>query len=144
MDTLKISFYVVNRSLHHNLGIELWVDQQKFFDNNISTGCHHVMHEFEADGGEHVLKIVLKNKTVEHTRIDESGNIVEDALIDVKNILIDDIDLTQLVYTLSHYVHDSNGHEPIAVHPFYGHLGCNGYVQLSFETPVYLWLLENM
>lgn len=144
MDTIKISLDVSNRSQHHNLGIELWVDREKFFDNNISPGLHHIIHEFQAPDGEHVLKIILKNKTAEHTKVDECGNIVEDALINIDNIFLDEINVTQLVYQLSQYVHDGNGHETIAVHPFYGDMGCNGRVQLSFENPVYLWLLENM
>ena len=144
MDTIKISFDVVNRSQHHNLGIELWIDKQKFFDNSISPGKHHIVHDFQAADGEHVLRAVLKNKTTEHTRVDQSGNIIEDALIHLGNIMLDEIDVTQLVYQLSQYVHDGNGHETIAVHPFYGDMGCNGRVQLSFQSPVYLWLLENM
>ena len=144
MDTIKISLDVVNRSQHHNLGIELWIDREKFFDNSISSGKHHIIHEFQANDGEHVLRMVLKNKGPEHTRVDESGTIIEDALINISNINIDEIDVTQLVYQLSQYVHDGNGHETIAVHPFYGDMGCNGRVQLSFASPVYLWLLENM
>jgi hypothetical protein len=144
MDTIKISLDVVNRSQHHNLGIELWIDKQKFFDNSISPGKHHIVHDFQAADGEHVLRAVLKNKTTEHTRVDQSGNIIEDALIHLGNIMLDEINVTQLVYQLSQYVHDGNGHETIAVHPFYGDMGCNGRVQLSFQSPVYLWLLENM
>ena len=144
METIKLSLDVSNRSQHHNLGIELWIDKEKFFDNNIGPGSHHIIHEFEATDGEHMLKIVLKNKNTEHTKLDESGNIIEDALININNITIDEINITQLVYQLAQYVHDGNGHETIAVHPFYGDMGCNGRVQLSFANPVYLWLLENM
>jgi hypothetical protein len=144
MDTIKISLDVTNRSQHHNLGIELWIDQARFFDNTVSPGCHHIMHEFDAQDGEHVLRIVLKNKTADHTRLDDAGAIIEDALINIDNIMLDEINVTQLVYELGQYVHDGNGHETIAVHRFYGDMGCNGRVQLSFESPVYLWLLENM
>lgn len=144
MDTIKISLDVVNRSQHHNLGIELWIDNQKFFDNTVSPGKHHIVHDFQAADGEHILRAVLKNKTTEHTRVDEAGNIIEDALINLDNISFDDISITQLVYQLSQYVHDGNGSKTIAVHPFYGDMGCNGRVQLSFQSPAYLWLLENM
>jgi|688.fasta_scaffold640609_1 hypothetical protein len=144
MDTIKISFDVTNRSQHHNLGIELWIDRDKFFDSDISPGQHHIIHSFDAADGEHVLRAVLKNKTAEHTQVDESGNIIEDALIHLGNITLDEINVTQLVYQLAQYVHDGNGHETIAVHRFYGDLGCNGHVQMSFQSPVYLWLLENM
>jgi hypothetical protein len=144
MNTVKISLDVTNRSQHHNLGIELWIDKNKFFDNNISPGVHHVMHEFESTNSEHILKVILKNKTTEHTVIDDQGCIIEDALINISNIMLDDIDVTQLVYELGEYVHDGNGQETIAVHRFYGDMGCNGRVQLSFSSPVYVWLLENM
>jgi hypothetical protein len=144
MDTIKISLDIVNRSQHHNLGIELWIDREKFFDNTVSPGQHHIIHAFNADDGEHVLCMVLKNKGPEHTLVDESGNITEDALINISNIKIDEIDVTQLVYELAQYVHDGNGHQTIAVHQFCGDMGCNGQVQLSFANPLYLWLLENM
>jgi len=144
MDTIRISLDVSNRSQHHNLGIELWIDQEKFFDSTISPGTHHIVHDFSAQDGEHILRAVLKNKTAEHTRVNEQGDIIEDALIRIDNISFDGIDIAQLVYQLSQYVHDGNGSETIAVHPFYGDMGCNGRVQLSFQSPVYLWLLENM
>lgn len=144
MDTVKISVDVTNRSQHHNLGIELWVDKTKFFDNSISPGLHHVMHEFESNDSEHILKIVLKNKTSEHTTVDSTGAIIEDALINISNFMLDEIDVTQLLYELGDYVHDGNGQETIAVHKFYGDMGCNGRVQLSFSSPIYMWLLENM
>ncbi len=144
MDTVRISLDVTNRSQHHNLGIELWLDKEKFFDNNIGSGKHHIVHDFSASEGEHVLRAVLKNKTAKHTQIDQAGNIIEDALIHIGNITIDEIDVTQLVYQLAQYVHDGNGSKTIAVHPFYGDMGCNGRDQMSFQSPVYLWLLENM
>jgi len=144
MDKIKLSLDIVNPSEFHNLGIELWLNKQKFFDNLISPGTHHVIHEFEVADGDHVLKIKFKNKSHEHTEINEQGEIISDALIKIKNVIFDDINIDQLIYNLSEYVHDGNGSQTIAVHKFYGNLGCNGHVQLKFFTPVYLWLLENM
>jgi len=65
-------------------------------------------------------------------------------VINVNNIKIDGIDITQIVYQLSQYIHDTNGKNTMAVHQFYGDLGCNGKVELNFTAPVYLWMLENI
>ena len=144
MDKIKLSLDITNPSEFHNLGIELWIDKAKFFDNLIGPGTHHVIHEFEIADGDHCFKIKFKNKRHEHTKIDEAGGIISDALINVSNICLDEIKIDQLIHEKAEYIHDTNGIETIAVHPFYGNLGCNGHVQLKFSTPVYLWLLENM
>ena len=149
METLKLSLDLVNTSEFHNLlDVELWMDKNKFFDNSISPGRHHIIHEFDVSDGEHYFKIVLKNKNKErsnkHTKIDNQGSIISDSMIAVSNVIVNDIEIDNLLVEKAQYVHDSNGIETIAVHPFYGNLGCNGHVQLKFSTPIYLWLLENM
>lgn len=144
MDLIRLSLDISNTSEFHNMGIELWIDRNKFFDNSVAPGTHHVIHEFDCEDGEHWLKIVLKNKTQENTKIDHEGNIVADSLINVSNICLDEINIDTMMHNLADYVHDGNGTKTIAVHDFYGNLGCNGRVQLKFSAPVYLWLLENM
>jgi hypothetical protein len=148
MEKIKLSLDIVNPSEFHNLGIELWIDKAKFFDSLIAPGTHHVQHEFEVEDGNHSFKIKFKNKNKnksnEHTKINEDGSIISDALINISNICLDEIKIDQLLYEKAEYVHSTNGIETIAVHPFYGNFGCNGHVQLKFSTPVYLWLLENM
>lgn len=144
MEKIKLSLDITNASEFHNLGIELWIDKNKFFDNTVSPGRHHIIHEFDSNDGDHYLKIKLKNKSNEHTTVNDLGEIVSDALINISNIAFDEIQIDQLMYQLAEYVHDTNGKETIAVHKFYGNLGCNGHVQLHFSTPIYLWLLENM
>lgn len=144
MDRIKLGVDISNTSEFHNLSIELWLDKDKFFDSTIAPGKHHVIHEFDGADGDHILKIKLKNKTAEHTQIDEQGNIISDALITVDNVYLDEINIDQLIWSHGEYVHDGNGTEVISVHKFYGDMGCNGHVQLRFSSPVYLWLLENM
>ena len=148
MEKLKLSLDVVNPSEFHNLGIELWLNKQKFFDNSISPGTHHIIHEFEVADGDHFFKIKLKNKNKdrvnEHTKIDDNGTIISDAVIDISNVTFNEIQIDQLMTDHGEYVHDNNGSQVIAVHKFYGSLGCNGHVQLKFSTPIDFWLLENM
>jgi hypothetical protein len=144
MDKIKLNLDISNPSEFNNLGIELWLNKTMFFDNLISPGTHHIIHEFESDDSNHILKIKLKNKTHEHTKINSAGEIESDVLINISNIALDEILIDQLMYEKAEYVHDGNGSQTIAVHKFYGNLGCNGHVQLNFSSPVYLWLLENM
>jgi hypothetical protein len=145
MQKIRISLDIVNTSTSHNIGIELRFDDVRFFDSIISPGTHHVVHEFNEDEAEHCLYIVMKGKTQQDTKIDDQGNILEDSIIDIQNVSVDEINIDQLMYDLAQYIHDGNGTEPVeSINKFYGHLGCNGRVQLKFSTPIYLWLLENM
>jgi hypothetical protein len=145
MQKVRISLDVVNPSESHNIGIELRIDDVKFFDSIVAPGTHHIVHEFDEDETEHCLYIVMKGKTQTDTEIDDQGNIVNDAVIDIKNVSLDEINIDRLIHDLGQYIHDGNGAEPVqSIHRFYGHLGCNGRVQLKFACPVYLWFLENM
>jgi hypothetical protein len=145
MQKTRISLDVVNTSASHNIGIELRLGKVKFFDSTVSPGTHHIVYEFDEDEDEHYLYIVMKGKTHQDTKIDDQGNILEDSIIDIRNISIDEINIDQLMTELAQYIHDSNGTDPSqSIHKFYGHMGCNGRVQLKFSCPIYLWLLENM
>lgn len=144
MDIEQLSLDLVNTSDAHNMGIELWLDECKFFDSTVSPGTHHVLHEFSTDEQEHSFRIILKNKNHSNTQVDHAGNILKDSLIDIKNIQIAGINLDYLVTTKSTYCHDNNGQSTLTEHKFYGHLGCNGTVEFKFSSPIYLWLLENM
>ena len=96
------------------------------------------------DDAEHELKFVLKNKTHEHTKLNEAGDIASDAMLSISNIAFDDIKLGHMFFEQALYLHDMNGSQSMNQHKFYGNMGCNGYVSLKFSTPVYIWLLENM
>ena len=126
------------------LGIEIWLDDACIL--NIShvqqdTVFEHHMSEDEA---EHSLRFVLKGKTSAHTQISESGEILKDATIFLKDFCFDEISLGHLFTEKTTYSHDFNGHGPATQQKFHGTMGCNGTVELKFYTPVYLWLLENM
>lgn len=126
------------------LALEIWVDTDKIFDQEISQALHFE-HNIDDDvERDRELKFVLKNKTDLHTKIDDAGNIISDAMIEIKNLKFDDIELGYVFYTLAQYHHNQNGHSDWVNEKFYGHMGCNGTVSLKFANPVYLWLLENI
>ena len=93
---------------------------------------------------DHVLAVELLGKTWAHTEIDAAGKIVKDSLVHLSDFSIDDIAIDQLVWENARYLHDHNQTGEAAIHDYFGHMGCNGRVELEFSTPVYLWLLEKM
>lgn len=144
MKKLKFSCTVENTSRFDNLKLEFWLDNIKFFDSAVASGKTSVCYDFEEDNASHCLKIVLKDKTHEHTTVDDSGNIVSDVLISIKEICFDDIPVDQMIFDNATYTHNNNNSTDDIEDKFYGHLGCNGTVALEIKTPLYLWLLENM
>ena len=144
MDTIKFNCVVGSTNFAVPLGLEIWLDQHKFFDqDHIDQPCQ-VEHEISDDDGDHELRFVLKNKQSDHTKVDADGNIVSDARVTVSDIEFDDINCQYLTTTLSQYQHDFNGTGEPTTESFYGEMGCNGTVRLEFTTPIYLWLLEKM
>jgi hypothetical protein len=126
------------------LGMEVWIDDQKIFDQEHVFADHHIDHEFDDDDGEHELRFVLKNKLSDHTKVDQDNKIISDATLFVSNIRFEDVSCQQIVYESAKYQHDFNGTGAPIIDKFYGAMGCNGTVTVKFTTPIYLWLLENM
>ena len=144
MNSVKFSCAISPSNIAVPLGCEIWIDDTCVFDQNHVTEPVAVAHEFSDEDGEHVLRITLKNKLSEHTVIDDSGEIVSDAMLTVSNISFDEIDCTQIVQDLAVYRHNFNDTGADIPDQFFGDMGCNGTIELKFATPVYLWLLENM
>ena len=126
------------------LGLRVVLDQATIFETAHVTEAVQIKHDISDADGEHELTFELFGKLPEHTKITETGEIVSDALIEIGNITLDEIDLDQIFQLLAVYHHDFNGSQAPADHKFYRHMGCNGIVTLKFTTPIYLWLLENM
>jgi hypothetical protein len=143
-DTVTISCILDTTDPASALGFEAWVDDHKICDINHVESKQPVSFELPDDDGEHELKFILKNKTSEHTKIDEAGNIVSDARLTVTDLSFDEIELGHMVTELATYTHDFNGTKELTEDKFYGEIGCNGTVSFKFSTPIYLWLLEHM
>ena len=104
----------------------------------------HVKIEINDDDAQHELIIELLGKQSSHTQINDQGDIVKDAVVTVSNIVVDDIDISDIFSEKSQYRHNFNGTGDQVTERFYSTLGCNGTVTVNFSTPIYLWLLENM
>ena len=126
------------------LGFEAWIDDKKFHDTDHVEGRQQISMEIPDDEAEHELLLIMKNKTIEHTQVDETGNIMSDVKLTVTDVAFDDIQLGHMLTEKATYTHDFNGTGVMGQHKFYGEIGCNGTVSLKFTTPIYLWLLEHM
>ena len=143
--TVSITFNLSTTDAMAELGFEAWIDQRKFLDLDHVKETQPVTVELDdQDDTAHELRLVLKNKTSENTQVDEQGNIIADARLQVTDIAFDGIPLGHIVTEASTYKHDFNGNGTTIQAKFYGELGCNGTVSLKFATPMYLWLLEHM
>lgn len=144
METVQISFDVETSNSECPLGVQVWLDDSLLLDH------HHVQekitfaHDMSDDDGEHQLRIMLLGKTADHTQVDEAGNIIKDATLQISTVTIDGIDVNQLFLARCVYTHDFNGTQPEIQDTFHGTAGCNGTIVFEFSTPIYLWLLENM
>lgn len=142
-DNVKISYEIGTTDSTIPLGLEVWVDDQKFFE----TDCvqpQQLSIDVPDDEGEHELRFVLKHKRSEHTKIDAAGNIVSDATVIIKNLIFDEVPLGHVFTKLAEYHHDFNGTQNTTCAKFYGEMGCNGTLSLKFTSPIYVWLLENI
>jgi hypothetical protein len=142
-DTLKIKLKIGSTDYSIPLGLEVWLDDKFIYDAVVNAP---VLNEFEiADtDGKHELRVVLKNKLPEHTKIDAEGKIVADAMLTVDLVEFDEININDLFIAKSQYSHSFNSDSEPILDKCYGNLGCNGTVSLEFASPVYLWLLEHM
>lgn len=142
-DTFRISCSIQPQG--EPLGLEIWLNDCKLFDQHSVNDTQNFESECaDLDDQPCSLRFVLKNKQSQHTRIDSDNNIVSDSTIAITNVCFDEINIDQIVFEQAKYQHNFNGNGVETIEKFYGTLGCNGTVELTFTTPVYLWILENM
>jgi hypothetical protein len=100
--------------------------------------------EFDADvaEGPAVLKIRLENKQWTDTiQNEDKTEILKDMLLNIKSIEIDEIDLGNMIWEKSTFTGD-DADRPVLDNCV--NLGWNGSWELRFESPFYIWLLENI
>lgn len=145
MNNSKLTFNITPSDPQNPLGFEVWINDQQLINCEQVTETQPVLYEFDDEVEQsHQVKIVVKNKTNEHTEVSDTGEIIKDSLLDINNFKLDDIDIDQVVRTKAVYSHDFNGYGQATQDQFYNTTGCNGTITFEFAAPGYLWLLENM
>ena len=94
------------------------------------------------DEQSHTLNFTLHDKSKYDTELDEKGEITKDTLVKIKQIEIDDVDITHMLSAnpdVFYYKHDDG-----TVTTFHDVMGVNGTSTVNFTTPFYVWLLETL
>ena len=134
-----------NDLVYGDLVLVVRLDNNVIFNQAVGRDVETVLHQFNDENEtRHVLEFELMGKMPWHTQIDNNGNIIQDCLVQIYDIKFDDISIDELMFKLAKYHHDFNGTKEAVVDSFFGELGCNGIVRFEFDSPVYIWLLENM
>lgn len=144
MDTVKIAFNIETSDAACPLGVKVCLDDTVLLNHQHVTEKIEFWHDIRDDDGQHTLSIEIFGKTTDHTKVDEQGNIIRDAVLQISGVTIDGIDVHQLFLDRCKYTHDFNGTQATVIDTFHGAAGCNGIITFEFSTPIYLWLLENM
>jgi hypothetical protein len=143
-NSVKLSCSIATNDPAVPLGLVIYLNDLVIFDLDHVVDTINFEYDMPDDDGEHCLKFIMKNKTIDHTQIDSQGTIVKDARLQISDLAFDEIKLGQIFIEQALYEHDFNGTGSKTQTKFYGEMGCNGTVSLCFATPLYLWLLENM
>ena len=133
------------------------VNNTEFVCAELSSDAHTIEYfEFDAsvDDGECSLVVEFLNKSLHDTVLDVHGNMIEDLLLNIESVEIDEIDLGFLIWTSSDYYPNyprsylnkmlALGNELPDTVKNCVNLGWNGRWKLSFTSPFYIWLLENI
>jgi hypothetical protein len=143
MSTAKLSFCAAASGPDLRLIVRL--DDTVIYDAHPATEPTAVEHVFDDDQErDHVLIFEMQGKLPEHTKVTETGEILEDRCVIITDIAFDDIQLEHMITEIARYHHDTNGTTDLVIDSFHTVMGCNGQVEMRFTTPIYLWLLENM
>lgn len=111
-----------------------------------SEELFYVEFDAELPEGASTLKIRLENKEDSDILKDSyddpnNFNIIGDLLLNIKSVEIDEINLGNLLYDKSKFVGDDPSRPVLdKCHD----LGWNGTWIFPFESPFYIWLLENI
>jgi hypothetical protein len=145
MSAITITFDLDSSNYSAQLAFDVVLNNVVVFSTDHVTALTPVTVEVDDNiDTDHELKFVLKNKTQDHTKVNEQGTILSDTMLSIGNIAFDGIKLGHVFVEQTVYHHDTNGSSNLSQHKFYGNMGCNGYVSLKFATPIYIWLLEHM
>jgi len=107
-----------------------------------SEVVEYVEFDCEYSTDDVALRVYLTNKTDTDTvQNSDKTAILNDMLLNIESCEIDEIDLGNLIYSLSEFIPD-DGSRPVL--KICVNLGWNGAWTLRWTNPFYIWLLENI
>jgi hypothetical protein len=143
VETATLSFCVAATGPDLRLVVRL--DDTVVYDGYPEGQPEKISHEFaDLDDQDHTLVFEMRGKMPVHTQVADTGEILQDRVIEISDVAFDDILLSHMFTEQCQYHHNNNDITDPVIDQFYGVMGCNGRVEMRFSTPIYLWLLENM
>lgn len=138
---MKIELDLVANKNCTEVMLDVYCDDRKIFSTSATDVTHTVEIDVDDQPAQHQLRLVMSGKTRQHTKLDDQGNIAEDVFFTVSRLEFEELDMRE-IFCLGRpcYRHSFNGTRSEFLDEFYGFIGCNGTVELIFETPVFLWL----
>jgi hypothetical protein len=115
----------------------VYINDTVIFDDEVSETPVDVRWTGELSEGGHELIVELYDKDKYQTVL-QNNHILKDQLLNIDSVSFDDIDISYLKHSLSKYEHDDQVELKCV------NLGCNGKWKLTFQVPIYIWLLENL
>lgn len=110
-----------------------------------SDGQSHTVQGALSAIAQQNLIIELSGKTHKHTKINQDGGIEADSYVLIKNIVLDEIDISEIFLQGRHcYHHDNNGLSAPFIDEFWGYMGCNGQVKIDFSYPIGVWWMQQL
>ena len=136
---------------------EILLNDNSYFKGDITSTedkpqSIEFMHECE-EGKDYELIIKRSGKDKNQTVVNDKGDLLKDQLLHIKSIEIDEIDLGALVYE---GVYTPEYPEPWATQQReagtelpesfnnVSRMGHNGTWRFKFESPFYMWIVENL
>jgi hypothetical protein len=124
----------------------VWLDNHVVIQSEIASSAEQIVSfERKVNEGPHELKIRLENKTNADTNI-RNGEVVDDMLLNIDDIMIDDISLGNLLWSAEYILDEKQMYQGKEIDHLDGcvNLGWNGTYVLKFTSPFYIWLLEKL
>ena len=137
----KLLLELVGTAECSDITAEIFLDQDLVGNYACSTVPYLLQLQVPDEWASRVLKIHMSGKTARHTIVASDGTIESDASISVSRLEFEDIDMMPIFCQgMKCYKHSFNDPiRPVELDEFYGYIGCNGVVDIEFETPIYLW-----
>ena len=147
MEKVEIKFTLEPTWFNNAPKIKVAINNNILLDTQLEEKLDFKQTVELSEDNSHQLTFTLYDKTNNDTEILEDGTIKQDTLINLLQLKLNDVDLTDtmsLNKDVFYYEHDSNGTAQLEKHTLYNILGCNGTATINFTTPFHVWLLENL
>lgn len=124
----------------------IWLDEQLIVASEIAGKAQQPVHfTRKVIEGSHSLKIRLENKTPLDTIVVDN-TVTNDMLLNIDDISIDGISLGELLWKQQYILDEPQEYQGEIIKRLDKcvNLGWNGTYILNFNSPFYIWLLENI